>query len=109
MVTISSAASITATIYLIFVFAFASGAINALTEGTQAGQALFIVPSRSVQTMGESVLATLIFFLGTSGFYLIHRSAKPQTTKSQKMFFVAGFVIIGIALLSGFLMMEFKL
>ena len=108
-VNIGRIVSVTSIIYLIFIFAFASGAIHALTEGGRTGQQLFLVPNRSTQTMAESVLSTLIFFMGLAGVYFIHRSSKPQTAKAQKMFFVAGFSIIGISLLAGFLLLNFKL
>ena len=90
-------------------FAFASGAIHALIEGTRSGQQLFLIPDRSTQTMAESVLSTLIFFLGLAGLYFIHRSSRPQTAKVQKMFFVAGFSIMAISLLTTFLLLNFKL
>jgi prolipoprotein diacylglyceryltransferase len=100
--------SITSVIYLIFVFAFASGAIHALTEGSRTQQQFLLVPDRSTQTMTEAVLSTMIFFFGLAGIYFIHRSAKPQTAKSQKMLFIAGFAIMAIALLAGFMILEFK-
>ena len=90
-------------------FALVSGAVHAIIEGGRTGQQLFLIPDRSTQTMAESVLSTLIFFLGLVGVHFIHRSSKPQSAKSQKMFFVAGFSIVAIALLAGFLLLNFKL
>ena len=101
--------SITSVIYLIFIFAFASGTIHALVEGNRTGQNVLIIPDRSTQTMGESVLSILLFLFGSTGVFFVHRSAKPQAVKAQKMFFIAGFSIMAIALLSSFLLLEFKL
>ncbi|MEM2760571.1 MAG: hypothetical protein QXU32_10025 [Nitrososphaerales archaeon] len=100
--------SIASIIYLIFMFAFASGSIHALIEESRAQQQLLLIPDRSTQSMTEAVLSTLIFFFGLSGVYFIHRSARPQVAKAQKMFFIAGFVIMAIALLAGFLILQFK-
>lgn len=105
---ISRIVSITSIIYLIFMFAFASGSIHALIEGTRTQQQFLLVPDRSTQTMTEAVLSTLIFFFGLTGIYFIHRSARPQAVKTQKMLFIAGFAIMAIALLAGFAILQFK-
>jgi hypothetical protein len=108
-ININRIVSITSVIYLIFVFAFASGAIHAIIEGGRTGQQIFLIPDRSTQTLSESILGTMIFFLGLAGMYFIHKSTKPQTTKMQKTLFIAGFSIVGISLLAGFLLLDFKL
>lgn len=108
-ISIKRMVSITSVIYLIFIFAFASGTIHALVEGNRTGQNVLIVPDRSTQTMGESVLSILLFLFGSTGVFFIHRSSKPQAAKAQKMFFIAGFSIMAIALLAGFLLLEFKI
>jgi hypothetical protein len=107
---LSRVVSVSSIIYLIFMFAFASGAIHAITEGgrAQQGQQFLLVPSRSTQSMTEAVLSTMIFFFGLAGIYFIHRSTKPQTAKTQKMLFIAGFAIMAIALLAGYLLLQFK-
>lgn len=109
IVNINRIVSVTSIIYLIFMFALVSGAIHALIEGGRTGQQVFLIPDRSTQSMAESVLSTMIFFLGLAGLYFIHRSSRPQTAKTQKMFFVAGFSIVAISLLTGFLLLNFKL
>jgi FtsH-binding integral membrane protein len=106
---VGSIVSITSIIYLIFMFSFASGAIHALIEGGRTQQQFLLIPDRSTQTMTETVLSTLIFFFGLAGVYFIHRSARPQVAKTQKMLFIAGFAIMAISLLAGFLILDFKL
>ena len=108
-VNINKLVSITSIIYLIFIFAFASGAIHAMIEGGRAGEQVFLIPNRSTQTVAETVLGTLTLFLGVAGMYFIHKSTKPQTTKAQKALFIAGFSILGISLLAAFLLLNFKL
>ena len=101
--------SITSIIYLTFMFAFASGSIHALIEGGRTQQQFLLVPDRATQTMTEAVLSSMIFFFGLAGVYFIHRSTKPQTAKTQKVLFIAGFAIMAIALLAGYLILQFKL
>ena len=109
IVNIKKIVSITSIIYLIFMFAFASGAIHALIEGGRTAEQVLLIPDRATQSMAESVLSTMMFFLGLAGVHFLHRSSRPQSAKSQKMFFVAGFSIVGISLLAGFLLLNFKL
>lgn len=109
IINIGKLVSVVSIIYLIFMFAFASGAIHALIEGGRSGQQLLIIPDRSTQTLTESVLSTMVFFFGLAGLYFIHRSSRPQAVRTQKMLFVAGFSIIAMALLAGFLLVDFKL
>ena len=105
---LSRVVSITSIIYLVLLFALASGSIHALIEGGRSQQQLLLIPERSTQTMTEAVLTTMIFFFGLAGVYFIHGSTKPQTAKVQKMLFVSGFAIMAIALLAGFLLLQFK-
>ena len=109
IISIKRAVSITSIIYLVFIFSFASGAIHAIIEGGKTGRQTLLVPDRSTQSMTESVLGTMIFFLGLAGIYFIHKSSRPQAAKAQKMFFIAGFSIAAISMLAGFLLLDFKM
>jgi hypothetical protein len=93
--------------YLAAFFALASGVINALIEG--AGVNRFIIPSRSVQTVGETVVITLILFIGMSGTFMLYHSGRSANPKVQKALLIAGFGVLGIALLLGFILVEVKL
>ena len=93
--------------YLAAFFALASGVINALIEG--AGVNRFIIPSRSVQTVGETVVITLILFIGMSGTFMLYQSGRSANPKVQKALLIAGFGVLGIALLLGFILVEVKL
>jgi hypothetical protein len=93
--------------YLAAFFALASGVINALIEG--AGVNRFIIPSRSVQTVGETVVITLILFIGMSGTFMLYNSGRSANPKVQKALLIAGFGVLGIALLLGFILVEVKL
>ena len=51
-------------LYLVAFFAFASGLVNSIIEGARSRE--FIIPSRSVQTIGETIVIVMILFMGCS-------------------------------------------
>lgn len=93
--------------YLATFFALASGVINALIEG--AGINRFLVPSRSVQTVGETVVITLILFIGMIGTFMLYQAGRSPNQKVQKALLMSGFGVLGIALLLGFIIVQVKL
>jgi hypothetical protein len=101
---------IAASIYLVFFFALGSGLFNSILEGSERLSGSFIIPSRSIQTVAETVVMIIIFLLGTSGVYLLYKGGISQAPiKNQGAFMAAGFVIIGIALVLGFRIIDIKL
>jgi hypothetical protein len=101
---------IASSIYLVIFFALGSGLFNSILEGSDRVSRSFIVPSRSIQTVGETVVMIIIFLLGTSGVYLLYRAGTSQASiKNQSALMAAGFVVIGIALVVGFRIVEIKL
>jgi hypothetical protein len=98
---------IVAIAYLTTFFALASGMINALIEGRGINQ--FIIPSRSAQTVGETVVITLILFMGMAGAFMLYHSGRSPNPKVQKALLIAGFGILGIALLLGFILVGVKM
>lgn len=103
----SRVAVIVAGAYLIVFFAFASGIVNALIEGSAVRS--FIVPSRSVQTIGETVAITLMLFIGLAGAFLLHRAGRSFSAKSQKALLAGGFGVLAVAMLLGYLLISIKL
>ncbi|MEW5841454.1 hypothetical protein [Nitrososphaera sp.] len=103
----SKVAMIVAGGYLVVFFALASGVVNASIEGAGAQQ--FILPYRSIQTLGETVAITFILFIGLAGAILLHRSGKVFTPKSQQAYLAAGFSVVAIALFLGYLLVGLKL
>ena len=73
---------IVAIAYLTTFFAFASGMINALIEGRGVNR--FMIPSRSAQTIGETVVFTLILFIGMAGTFMLYQSGRSSNPKVQK-------------------------
>jgi hypothetical protein len=98
---------IVAVAYLTTFFALASGLINALIEGRGINR--FMIPSRSAQTIGETVVFTLLLFMGMAGAFLLYYSGRSTNPKVQKALLIAGFGVSGIALLLGFILVGVKM
>ena len=98
---------IVAVAYLSFFFALASGMINAIIEGRDIDG--FVLPTRSVQTIGETVVITLILFIGMAGTFMLYHSGRAANPKVQQALLIAGFGVLGIALLLGFILVNVKL
>ena len=98
---------IVAVAYLTTFFALASGLINALIEGRGINR--FMIPSRQAQTVGETVVLTLILFMGMSGAFMLYQSGRSANPKVQKALLIAGFGVLGIALMVGFILVGVKL
>ena len=93
--------------YLAFFFALASGMINAIIEGRNLSG--FILPSRAAQTIGETVVITLVLFIGMAGTFMLYHSGRATNPKVQQALLIAGFGVLGIALLLGFIIVSVKL
>jgi hypothetical protein len=98
---------IVAVAYLTTFFALASGLINALIEGRGINR--FMIPSRQAQTVGETVVLTLILFMGMAGAFMLYQSGRSANLKVQKALLIAGFGVLGIALMLGFILVGVKL
>jgi len=98
---------IVAVAYLTTFFALTSGLINALIEGRGINR--FMIPSRSAQTVGETVVVTLLLFIGMAGAFMLYQSGRSANQKVQKALLIAGFGVLGIALLLGFILVGVKL
>jgi hypothetical protein len=99
---------VAAILYLMVFFALASGIINAIIEGAAAGSQAFILPTRSAQTIGETVVLVFILFIGMGGAIMFYRVGNSLTTKTQGIFLVSGFALIAISLMLGFTLVNLK-
>ena len=107
LTTTSKVAGLVAIAYIVSFFAFTSGLINSLIEGKHIGA--FIVPNRAVQTTGETIVFTLLLFIGMGGTYMVYQSGKTLNERGQRALLISGFGAIGIALLIGFMLVGVKL
>ena len=99
--------TIATVIYLVAFFAFASGLVNSIIEGARSKD--FIIPSRSIQTIGETIVIVVILFMGMFGAYLLYNSGKTTTLKSQWGLLAGGFTVLTIALIVGFSIVKIKI
>lgn len=107
LISTSKIAWIVAVAYLAAFFALASGMVNAIIEGRNLSG--YILPSRSVQTIGETVVITLVLFVGMAGAFMLYHSGKSPNPKVQQALLISGFGVLGIALLIGFILVNVKL
>jgi hypothetical protein len=98
--------TIAAIVYLVLFFAFASGLVNSIIEGSRATG--LVVPSRSIQTIGETIVTVMILFMGMFGAYLLYLVGKATSVKNQWTFVTSGIVVITIALVLGFNLVKIK-
>jgi len=99
--------TIATVVYLVAFFAFASGLVNSIIEGSRSKE--FIIPSRSIQTIGETIVIVMILFMGMFGAYLLYNSGKTSTPKSQWGLLSGGFTALTIALIVGFSIVKIKI
>src|ERR671938_1332936 len=93
--------------YLVVFFSLGSGLINAILEGGRYTRS-FVIPTRSAQTIGETIVTTMILFMGMSGVFLVYRSGKATTLKTREALLASGFAVTGMALILGFRLIDFK-
>lgn len=103
----SKVAAIVAAGYILVFFVLSSGVVNAVTEGSRV--AAFIVPSRSIQTPGETAAITMILVIGLVGMFMLHRAGKSAGTRAQRIMLAGGFGIVAVALMIGYLLVNVKL
>jgi uncharacterized membrane protein len=99
---------VAAIIYITTFFALASGLINALIEGAAASSQAFILPTRSAQTLIETVVLVFVLFIGMGGAIMIYRVGEGGTTKTQGLFLASGFALVAISLMLGFSLVNLK-
>jgi hypothetical protein len=104
----SKIVTIAAVVYLIAFFSLAGGIFNALIEGIAAGSQAFILPTRSAQTLSETIVFVFILFIGMGGAIMLHRAGKALTSKTQAIFLASGFALIGISFMLGITLVNLK-
>lgn len=93
--------------YLVAFFALASGVVNASIEAV--GARAFIIPTRSVQSLGETVAITFILFVGLAGIMLLQRAARANAARTQRAFLASGFAVLLGGLFLGYLLVSLKI
>jgi hypothetical protein len=104
----SKIAAVVAAGYIVVFFVLVSGLVNAVTSGG-ARLAVFIAPTRNIQTPGETAAITLILIVGMVGTILLHKAGKPSSARMQRAMLGGGFGIIMVAMMLGYLLVNAKL
>jgi hypothetical protein len=99
--------TIAAVLYLVVFFAFASGVVNSILEGSMARA--IVVPSSSIQSIGETLVTIMILFMGMVGMYLLYQAANAACMKNQWVFVTSGSVTVTIALILGLYLVQLKI
>lgn len=98
---------ILASIYILIYFAFASGLINAIIEGQDYNQAVFL-PSRAVQNSYETMIGVTLLLFGFIGAMIAVKAFNVEKLYEKYALLGSGFMIMMVSLIFMFKIMELK-
>jgi hypothetical protein len=98
---------ILASIYVLIYFAFASGLINAIIEGHDYNQAVFL-PSRAVQNNYETVIGVTLLLFGFVGALIAVKAFNTEKLYEKYALLGSGFLIMAVSMIFMFKIMELK-
>ena len=98
---------ILASIYVLIYFAFASGLINAIIEGHDYNQAVFL-PSRAVQNNYETVIGVTLLLFGFVGALIAVKAFNVEKLYEKYALLGSGFLIMMVSMIFMFKIMELK-
>jgi uncharacterized membrane protein len=87
---------ILASIYIIVLFAFTAGLINALIEGQKYNVSQFL-PSRSIQNNYETIIGIFILIFGLIGTVVMYKASNTNKKNEKYIFLIAGLVIFSLS------------
>ena len=98
---------ILASIYVLIYFAFAAGVINAIIEGHDYDQAVFL-PSRAVQNNYETMIGIVLLVFGFVGALIAVKAFNVEKLNEKYALLGSGFLIMMISLIFMYKIMELK-
>jgi len=98
---------ILASIYVLIYFAFAAGLINAIIEGHDYNQAVFL-PSRAVQNNYETMIGITLLVFGFVGALIAVKAFNVEKLNEKYALLGSGFLIMMISLIFMYKIMELK-
>lgn len=98
---------IVACIYILIYFAFTSGLINAIIEGQDYNQAVFL-PSRAVQNNYETIIGITVLSFGFVGAFMTAKGFIVNKINEKYALLGAGFIILIISMIFMYKIMELK-
>lgn len=94
-------------LYILIYFAFTSGLINAIIEGQNYNQAVFL-PSRAVQNNYETTIGIIVLLFGLLGAILAAKAYGIEKINEKYALLGAGFLILIISMIFMYKIMELK-
>ena len=98
---------ILASIYVLIYFAFAAGLINAIIEGRDYNQAVFL-PSRAVQNNYETMIGITLLVFGFVGALIAVKAFNVEKLYEKYALLGSGFLIMMVSLIFMYKIMELK-
>ncbi len=98
---------ILASIYVLIYFAFAAGLINAIIEGHDYNQAVFL-PSRAVQNNYETMIGITLLVFGFVGALIAVKAFNVEKLYEKYALLGSGFLIMMVSLIFMYKIMELK-
>ena len=98
---------ILASIYGLIYFAFAAGLINAIIEGHDYNQAVFL-PSRAVQNNYETMIGITLLVFGFVGALIAVKAFNVEKLYEKYALLGSGFLIMTVSLIFMYKIMELK-
>jgi len=98
---------ILASLYILIYFAFASGIINAIIEGQNYNQAVFL-PSRAVQNNYETMIGISLLVFGFVGGLIAVKALNVEKLYEKYALLGSGFMIMMVSLIFMYKIMELK-
>ena len=98
---------ILASIYVLIYFAFAAGVINAIIEGHDYNQAVFLL-SRAVQNNYETMVGIVLLVFGFVGALIAVKAFNVEKLNEKYALLGSGFLIMMVSLIFMYKIMELK-
>ncbi|ALI36852.1 hypothetical protein NMY3_02661 [Candidatus Nitrosocosmicus oleophilus] len=98
---------ILASIYVLIYFAFSAGVINAIIEGHDYNQAVFL-PSRAVQNNYETMIGIVLLVFGFVGALIAVKAFNVEKLHEKYALLGSGFLIMMVSLIFMYKIMELK-
>jgi hypothetical protein len=97
-------------VYLLVIFFYSGGVVNALLEGSRSNLAgIPVVPNRSAQSPTEGVLNAFMLAMGTAAIYLMYKGGR-QTMRGRlgNSYIIGGMVLLMISFIIGITLLRLK-
>jgi hypothetical protein len=97
-------------LYLLVIFFYSGGVVNALLEGSRSNLAgIPIVPGRSAQSPTEGVLNAFMLSVGTVGVYLMYKGGRQAIRgRLGNSYIVGGIAMLLLSFLLGMTLLSLK-